>query len=62
MKPRMICGARTRSGGRCECKKLLRGGRCKFHGGLSSGPKSEAGKTRALRNLKNCALAPASAT
>jgi hypothetical protein len=40
------CGAKTRAGGSCQCKGLGRGGRCKFHGGLSSGPKTEAGRRR----------------
>ncbi len=37
---RPVCGARTRRGSICLCKKLGRGGRCKFHGGLSTGPKT----------------------
>ncbi|WP_328804745.1 HGGxSTG domain-containing protein [Noviherbaspirillum galbum] len=34
-----ICGARNRQGLPCQCKKLYRSGRCRFHGGLSTGPK-----------------------
>jgi hypothetical protein len=48
-----VCGAKTRRGTPCQAKHLLRGGRCKSHGGRSSGPKSPAGKARALRNLLN---------
>ena len=33
-----ICGARTRSGGLCKHKGNLRNGRCKRHGGDSTGP------------------------
>lgn len=51
-KPKRVCGARTRAGTPCQCKKLYRGRRCKFHGGLSTGPRTPAGKARALRNLK----------
>jgi hypothetical protein len=40
------CGARTRKGGRCMCRELYRSGRCKFHGGASTGPRTEAGKQR----------------
>jgi hypothetical protein len=36
---RPICGARNRQGLPCQCKKLFKSGRCKFHGGLSTGPK-----------------------
>src|SRR6266568_4313288 len=45
--PKPMCGARTRKGTRCQCKKLYKSGRCKFHGGLSTGPKTAAGKARA---------------
>jgi len=32
------CGARTRSGSLCKHKGNLRNGRCKRHGGASTGP------------------------
>jgi hypothetical protein len=32
------CGAKTRSGGLCEHKGNVRNGRCKRHGGASTGP------------------------
>lgn len=48
-----ICGAYARSTGKpCECKLLYRGGRCRLHGGLSTGPKTEAGKQRALEAMR----------
>ena len=33
-----VCGAKTRSGGLCEHKGNIRKGRCKRHGGASTGP------------------------
>ena len=36
------CGARTRSGGLCKHKGNIRNGRCKRHGGASTGPISQA--------------------
>ena len=46
------CGARTRAGTPCKRRDLLSNGRCKLHGGLSTGPKTHNGKKRALRNLQ----------
>jgi transcriptional regulator with XRE-family HTH domain len=43
--PSSPCGARTRSGARCR-RKGLDNGRCLNHGGLSSGPKTPAGRAR----------------
>ena len=37
-----ICGARTRSGGLCKHKGNIRNGRCKRHGGASTGPINQA--------------------
>ena len=53
MKRRKICGARNRRGLPCQCKLLLRGERCRFHGGLSTGPKTPKGKACALAALQN---------
>jgi hypothetical protein len=39
------CGAQTRAGSRCK-RIALRNGKCRNHGGMSTGPKSEAGKVR----------------
>lgn len=44
------CGARTRSGTPCKQKAIYINGRCKFHGGLSTGPKTEDGKRRSALN------------
>lgn len=48
----MICGARTRKGTPCQRLDLYRSGRCKLHGGLSTGPRSVDGKERAADNLR----------
>jgi hypothetical protein len=39
------CGAQTRAGSLCR-RLALKNGRCRNHGGLSTGPKTEAGKAR----------------
>ena len=33
------CGAKTRAGGRCQQAGNPKNGRCRYHGGLSTGPK-----------------------
>lgn len=48
---RLTCGARSkRTGEPCKQVDLYSNGRCKFHGGLSTGPTSEAGKAQSRRN------------
>ena len=47
-----ICGATNRQGKSYQCKLLLKGGRCKFHGGMSTGPKTAEGKRIALEALQ----------
>lgn len=44
------CGARTRAGTPCKITTLYFGGRCKWHGGCSTGPKTEAGKEQSRIN------------
>ena len=39
-----LCGAKTRSGMPCEKFPLASKRRCRLHGGLSTGPKTEAGR------------------
>jgi len=47
----LLCGATgKRTGQPCKRKDLYASGRCKFHGGLSTGPTSEAGKERSAQN------------
>ncbi len=35
----MTCGAETRAGTPCKRRDLYQSGRCRLHGGLSTGPK-----------------------
>ena len=44
--PNQRCGARTRKGTPCRCKPLPGKRRCKFHGGMSTGPKTPGGRER----------------
>ena len=46
----LTCGAKTRKGTPCKRKDLYRSGRCRLHGGLSTGPTSEEGKRRSAEN------------
>jgi hypothetical protein len=45
-KDRPRCGAKTRAGGTCMVRVEFGKARCRFHGGLSTGPKTEAGRAR----------------
>jgi hypothetical protein len=42
------CGARTRCGGECR-QPAMSNGRCRLHGGLSTGPRTPAGLARSRR-------------
>ena len=42
---KLACAARTRRGTACQ-RKALPNGRCPNHGGLSTGPRTEAGRQR----------------
>ena len=44
------CGAKTRAGTPCRRKDIYQSGRCALHGGLSTGPKTEAGKEQSRIN------------
>lgn len=53
------CGVRTRIGRPCRAPVVWdkksnqpKNGRCRMHGGLSTGPRSLEGRIRALANLK----------
>lgn len=46
------CRAHCKSTGRPCRGRSLANGRCKYHGGLSTGPKTEEGRLRALANLR----------
>ena len=54
------CGAKTRAGTPCKNTAIYFNGRCRMHGGLSTGPKSAAGKRRVAQNLPNGTKAHAS--
>lgn len=43
---RRLCGAKTRAGGACQVRAEPGRARCRFHGGKSTGPKTEAGRNR----------------
>jgi hypothetical protein len=45
-KDRPRCGAKTRAGGTCMVRVEFGKARCRFHGGLSTGPRTEAGPAR----------------
>jgi hypothetical protein len=45
-KGRLLCGAKTRAGGCCQVRAEPGKARCRFHGGKSTGPKTEAGRSR----------------
>lgn len=47
----LTCGARKKNGERCGSTTLWANGRCKFHGGKSTGPRTAEGRARALQNL-----------
>lgn len=47
----LTCGAKNRQGGPCRNRDIYRNGRCRFHGGLSTGPKSVEGRAQARSNL-----------
>ncbi len=52
------CGAHARSTGEPCIARALKNGRCRNHGGMSTGPKTAAGKARALANLKQYQILP----
>ena len=45
-KDRPYCGAKARSGGACKKRVIPGKTKCRYHGGLSTGPKTEEGKAR----------------
>ncbi len=48
---KLECGAKTRNGTSCDSQELGRGGRCRLHGGLSTGPKTIEGRRRSALNI-----------
>ncbi|WP_425599461.1 HGGxSTG domain-containing protein [Noviluteimonas dokdonensis] len=51
----MRCGAKTRLGGKCNARPARTGGRCKWHGGCSTGPRTSEGKAKVALNLPRTA-------
>ena len=51
-KKKPTCQALTRRGTPCQCKPLPGNKRCKFHGGLSTGPKTPEGRAQSAVNLE----------
>ena len=47
-KVKQVCGAKNRRGLPCQGKLLLKGGKCKFHGGMSTGAKTLEGKEKSI--------------
>lgn len=48
----LTCGAIKKNGKACGMTTLGANGRCKFHGGASTGPRTPEGRAKALENLK----------
>lgn len=46
-----FCGAKTRAGTPCKRRDLGNGGRCRLHGGLSTGTKTPEARANAVLNL-----------
>ena len=44
--PGVRCGAKTRSGGKCQRPAVKRTGRCTRHGGKSTSPRTQAGRDK----------------
>ncbi len=44
------CGAKTRAGAACKLRSLYANARCKYHGGLSTGARTEEGKRKVALN------------
>ncbi len=46
----LACGAKTRAGSPCKLTSIFINGRCKLHGGMSTGPTTKRGKALAAQN------------
>lgn len=57
-----MCGARTRAGTPCKRKDIWFNGRCKLHGGLSTGPKTREGRRQSAENGRKGGRPPKSRT
>lgn len=52
-KERVVCGAKIGPGVLCYLKSEPGKKRCRYHGGQSTGPRTQAGKARSAANLPN---------
>jgi len=50
---RPLCGAMNRKGTPCKARALPGKRRCKFHGGMSTGPKTPEGRARIAEAQRN---------
>ena len=48
----LTCGATTRAGTPCKRRDIYRNGRCKLHGGMSTGPRTLEGKAVCAGNAR----------
>lgn len=46
----LTCGAKTRAGTPCKRRDLYENGRCRLHGGPSTGPRTKRGKRKSAKN------------
>ena len=52
--PGQRCGAKTRQGTACQRPANKKNGRCRLHGGISTGPRTEGGRARiSAANLRH---------
>jgi len=49
---RVQCGAKTKAGHPCGAKSIPGKRRCKWHGGCSTGPRTDEGRMRSRANLR----------
>ncbi|MGH0555542.1 HGGxSTG domain-containing protein [Bacillus pretiosus] len=50
---KQVCGAMTRKGTPCQKAGIVKNGRCRLHGGKSTGPKNKTRHSASLRGNKN---------
>lgn len=54
---RVTCEAKLANGGRCARKSEIDRRRCRYHGGMATGPRTTEGKARVALNLPRCRAA-----
>ncbi|MDX8398363.1 MAG: HGGxSTG domain-containing protein, partial [Mariprofundaceae bacterium] len=48
----LACGAKTRAGTPCKRRDIWGSGRCKLHGGLSTGARTKEGKEAIAESIR----------